>query len=122
MPANLVLDGRARQPAQRQDALQGLLVEPATATAGGGGYFRVLPYRLSRALIRSVNRTDRRAAVFYLHPWELDPGQPRVAGTSLKTRLRHYLNLHRTAPRLGRLLRDFSWRSIERVFLAPTIG
>jgi hypothetical protein len=68
MPANLVLDGRARQPAQRQDALQGLLVEPATATAGGGGYFRVLPYRLSRALIRRVNRTDRRAAVFYLIP------------------------------------------------------
>lgn len=88
--------------------------------AGGGGYFRLFPYALSRSLIRRVNEVDRRPAVFYFHPWELDPGQPRVAGTSLKTRFRHYVNLHRTEPRLRRLLADFTWERIDRVFLEPT--
>ncbi len=90
--------------------------------AGGGGYFRLMPYALSRSLIRRVNRTEHRAAVFYLHPWELDPGQPRVAGTSLKTRLRHYLNLHRTESRLRRLLGDFKWGRIDRTFLDAQIA
>ena len=89
--------------------------------AGGGGYFRLMPYALSRSLIRRVNRVEHRAAVFYLHPWELDPGQPRVAGTSLKTRLRHYLNLHRTQSRLRRLLGDFKWGRIDRTFLDARI-
>jgi polysaccharide deacetylase family protein (PEP-CTERM system associated) len=86
--------------------------------AGGGGYFRLLPYAVSRSLIRRVNEVDRHPAVFYLHPWELDPDQPRIAGTSLKTRFRHYLNLHRTMPRLRCLLRDFRWGRIDRIFLA----
>ena len=90
--------------------------------AGGGGYFRLMPYALSRSLIRRVNRIEHRAAVFYLHPWELDPGQPRVAGTSLKTRLRHYLNLHRTESRLRRLLGDFKWGRIDRTFLDAQIA
>ena len=85
--------------------------------AGGGGYFRLLPYRVSRALIRRVNRAEGRSAVFYFHPWELDPGQPRIAGTSLRTRFRHYLNLNRTQARLRRLLRDFRWRSMHCVFV-----
>jgi len=85
--------------------------------AGGGGYFRLLPYVVSRSLIRRVNQAERHPAVFYFHPWELDPGQPRIPGTSLKTRIRHYLNLHRTQPRLRRLLRDFAWRRIDQVFL-----
>lgn len=89
--------------------------------AGGGGYFRLFPYKLSRSLIRSVNRSDRQSAVFYFHPWELDPGQPRVAGASLKTRFRHYVNLHRTEPRLRKLLGDFKWGRIDRIFLEPTI-
>jgi polysaccharide deacetylase family protein (PEP-CTERM system associated) len=88
----------------------------ANLPAGGGGYFRLLPYRLSRLLLRQVNRRDGRPAVFYLHPWELDPGQPRIRGTTLRTRLRHYLNLHRTEMRLRRLLRDFTWRRIDQVF------
>ena len=88
--------------------------------AGGGGYFRLMPYAVSRSLIRRVNEVDRRPAVFYFHPWELDPGQPRVRGTSLKTRFRHYLNLHRTEPRLRSLLRDFTWRRIDRIFLEPS--
>jgi hypothetical protein len=85
--------------------------------AGDGGYFRLLPYAISRSLIRRINAADHRPAVFYFHPWELDPGQPRIAGTSVKTRFRHYLNLHRTAPRLRKPLRDFKWRRIDRVFL-----
>ena len=85
--------------------------------AGGGGYFRLLPYTVSRALIRRVNAIDQRPTVFYFHPWELDPAQPRVPGTTLKTRFRHYVNLHRTEPRLLRLLRDFRWRRVDEIFL-----
>ena len=85
--------------------------------AGGGGYFRLLPYTVSRALIRRVNTLDRRPAVFYFHPWEIDAAQPRVPGTSYKARFRHYLNLHRTERRLRRLLRDFRWRRMDEVFL-----
>jgi polysaccharide deacetylase family protein (PEP-CTERM system associated) len=85
--------------------------------AGGGGYFRLLPYAVSRALIRRVNEVDRRPAIFYFHPWEIDPGQPRVPGTSLKTRLRHYVNLRRAEPRLRRLLGEFRWRRMDEVFL-----
>jgi polysaccharide deacetylase family protein (PEP-CTERM system associated) len=84
--------------------------------AGGGGYFRLLPYCVSRTLIRHINSQDQRPAVFYFHPWELDAEQPRVGGTSLKTRVRHYVNLHRTLPRLQRLLRDFTWARMDRTF------
>jgi polysaccharide deacetylase family protein (PEP-CTERM system associated) len=85
--------------------------------AGGGGYFRLLPYPLSRWLIERINRVDRRPAVFYLHPWEIDPGQPRVRAAGAKTRFRHYLNLQRTQPRLSRLLRDLRWDRMDRIFL-----
>ena len=85
--------------------------------AGGGGYFRLMPYAVSRWFIRRVNRIDRKAAVFYFHPWELDPDQPRVAGVGAKTRFRHYVNLARTEPRMRRLLRDFRWDRVDRVFL-----
>ncbi len=85
--------------------------------AGGGGYFRLMPYRASRWLIRRVNRAEGRPAIFYFHPWELDPGQPRVAGLDAKTRFRHYLNLERTEARLRRLLADFRWGRVDEVFL-----
>lgn len=84
--------------------------------AGGGGYFRLAPYKLSRWALRRVNMIDRRPAIFYMHPWEIDPGQPRVAGTSLKTRFRHYVNLSRTESRLDQLLADFSWGRVDDVF------
>jgi polysaccharide deacetylase family protein (PEP-CTERM system associated) len=87
--------------------------------AGGGGYFRLLPYALSRWSIRRINRHDRQPAMFYFHPWELDPEQPRIDGPDAKTRFRHYLNLRRMAPRLTRLLRDFRWDRADRVFLQP---
>lgn len=85
--------------------------------AGGGGYFRLFPYRLSRALLRRVNNKDGRACVFYFHPWELDPSQPRQQGVSLKTRVRHYTNLAHMESRLLRLLNDFQWDRIDRVFV-----
>jgi len=85
--------------------------------AGGGGYFRLLPYALSRWSLRRINRQDRKPAMFYFHPWELDPDQPRVDGPDAKTRFRHYVNLRRMAPRLTRLLRDFRWDRADRVFL-----
>ncbi len=102
----------------------GLLELPITTTrlfarnfpAGGGGFFRLLPYRASRWAIERVNRVDRQPAIFYFHPWEIDPQQPRINGLSAKTRFRHYLNLHRTEARLSRLLADFRWDRIDRVF------
>jgi polysaccharide deacetylase family protein (PEP-CTERM system associated) len=83
--------------------------------AAGGGFFRLLPYRATRWAIARINRVDRQPAIFYLHPWEIDPQQPRIAA-SPKARLRHYLNLHRTEPRLARLLGDFRWDRVDRVF------
>jgi len=103
----------------------GLLeVPPTTLRAGernwpssGGGYFRLLPYAVSRWMIRHVNRSDRQSAVFYFHPWEIDPGQPRVAGIDAKTRFRHYLNLGTMERRLDRLLGDFRWGRMDEIFL-----
>ena len=85
--------------------------------AGGGGYFRLLPYFVSRWCIQRINDVDRKPAMFYFHPWELDPDQPRVKGLQAKTRFRHYLNLKRTEPRLRRLVADFRWDRVDRVFL-----
>jgi polysaccharide deacetylase family protein (PEP-CTERM system associated) len=90
----------------------------ANLPAGGGGYFRLLPYALSRWSIRRVNARDGQPAMFYFHPWELDPEQPRIPGAGAKTRFRHYVNLQRTAPRLKQLLRDFRWSRVDRVFLS----
>jgi polysaccharide deacetylase family protein (PEP-CTERM system associated) len=103
----------------------GLLEVPITTTrffernwpAGGGGYFRLLPYGVSKWSIKRVNEVEGEPAIFYFHPWELDPGQPRVKGAGVKTRVRHYLNLDRTERRLRRLLRDFRWDRLDRVFL-----
>lgn len=86
--------------------------------AGGGGYFRLLPYIVSRGLIRRINVVDAKPAIFYFHPWELDPDQPRVSGPGLKTSFRHYVNLRRTQPRLRRLLRDLRWNRVDRVFVS----
>lgn len=87
--------------------------------ASGGGYFRLMPYELSRRLIAHVNKTDRQAAVFYFHPWELDKEQPRIPGLSVKTRFRHYVNIHRMENRLKCLLKDFQWGRMDKIFLSP---
>lgn len=86
--------------------------------AGGGGYFRLLPYSVSRWAIANVNQRDARSAIFYFHPWEMDPGQPRVSGASAKSRFRHYLNLDRMEARLRCLLGDFRWARVDETFLA----
>jgi polysaccharide deacetylase family protein (PEP-CTERM system associated) len=83
---------------------------------GGGGYFRLLPYSMFRWALRRVNEQDRMPAIFYSHPWEIDPGQPRIEGASFKSRFRHYLNLDATEERLARLLRDFRWGRMDEIF------
>ena len=83
--------------------------------AGGGGFFRLLPYDLSRWAIRRVNGREHRPAIFYFHPWEIDPAQPRVRNAPIKSRLRHYTNLESMAPKLKKLLRDFAWGRTDEV-------
>lgn len=82
----------------------------------GGGYFRLFPYALFRAGLRRFNARDAAPGVFYTHPWEIDPGQPRVAAVPAMSRFRHYVNLSRTHARIVRLLQDFAWDRMDRVF------
>lgn len=81
---------------------------------GGGGYFRQFPYEWTRAGIRALNDGEQQPAVFYLHPWEIDPDQPRMHGSAL-SRFRHYRNLDKTEARLRRLLADFAFAPIADV-------
>lgn len=83
--------------------------------AGGGGFFRLVPYAVSRWAIRQVNERDGRPAVFYFHPWEIDPDQPRPPVAPLKSRLRHYTNLDVMAAKLARLVREFRWGRMDEV-------
>ncbi|QPF73690.1 DUF3473 domain-containing protein [Roseateles sp. DAIF2] len=104
---------------------EGLLEVPVTTLrlrgrnwpSSGGGYFRLLPYALSRWLIGQVNQRDQQSAVFYFHPWEIDAEQPRIAGIDAKTRFRHYVNIGRTEARIAQLLRDFEWGRMDEIFL-----
>ena len=82
----------------------------------GGGYFRLLPYRLFRMGLRRLNRGEQRPGIFYFHPWEIDPGQPRIHGAGRIARFRHYLNLAAMPGRLDALLHDFAWDRIDAVF------
>lgn len=90
----------------------------------GGGYFRLLPYRLSRRNLRWVNTVERQPCIFYFHPWEIDAGQPRVHGLKLRSRVRHYTNIPAMRGRLERLVQDFRWRRMDEVFgqLAGGVG
>ena len=87
--------------------------------SSGGGYFRLLPYALSRWMLGRVNQGDAQAGIFYFHPWEIDVEQPRVAGISRKTKFRHYVNISRMETRLERLLGDFKWGRMDEIFLGP---
>ena len=89
--------------------------------SSGGGYFRLLPYAMSRWMLRRVNQRDGQPAIFYFHPWEIDAGQPRVAGIDAKTRFRHYVNIDRMPARLEQLLRDFGWGRMDRIFLPQAL-
>ncbi len=85
-----------------------------TLPAGGGGFFRLLPYSFSRWAIRQVN-AEGQPGILYFHPWEIDPDQPRVANAPLKSRLRHYTNLSVMQSKLRRLLADFEWARVDAV-------
>ena len=83
--------------------------------AGGGGYFRLLPYAFSQWAMRQVNDDDNRPAIIYFHPWEIDPGQPRVANAPIKSKLRHYTNLGAMQGKLQRLISDFEWDRLDAI-------
>jgi polysaccharide deacetylase family protein (PEP-CTERM system associated) len=102
-------------------AIRAPLLAGRTVPASGGGWFRIMPYPIFAALLRQVHREERRGN-FYLHPWEIDPGQPRPAGVAALPARKHRIGLHSTEARLMRLLRDFSFGRMDAVFadaLAP---
>lgn len=111
--------------ANRPNGVSGILELPPTTVpmfgrnlpAAGGGWFRLLPYEMSRWMLRRVNVQEQAPCMFYFHPWEVDHAQPRPSGLSAKTRFRHYVNLNRMPGRLKKLLNDFEWDRVDRVFL-----
>jgi polysaccharide deacetylase family protein (PEP-CTERM system associated) len=129
-PVKHDLYGMPNSPRFPYRIANGLLEIPMTTArfgernvpAGGGGFFRLFPYALTRALINRVETKDVQPCMVYLHPWEFDPQQPRVGGAPLKSQFRHRLNLSRTTPRFQRLLRDFKWDRVDRVFLPHGVG
>ena len=117
--------GMPDSPRFAYEVRPGLLEVPITTLrafgrnfpSSGGGYFRLLPYGLSRWMLNRVNTGDQQSGIFYLHPWEIDPGQPRVDGIGAKTRFRHYVNIDRVEGRLNQLLSDFEWGRMDDIFL-----
>lgn len=117
--------GMPDAPRFAHEVRPGLLEVPITTMrvfnrnmpSSGGGYFRLLPYALSRWMLGRVNRQDAQSGVFYFHPWEIDVDQPRIPGISSKTRFRHYVNINRMEQRLRRLLSDFAWGRMDEIFL-----
>ena len=122
--------GMPDAPRFAYEARPGLLEIPVTTLrllgrnfpSSGGGYFRLLPYALSRWMLNRVNQGDRQAAIFYFHPWEIDVDQPRVEGIGAKTRFRHYVNIDRVEGRLKQLLDDFQWGRMDQVFLRADVA
>ncbi|QJB70637.1 DUF3473 domain-containing protein [Parasphingorhabdus halotolerans] len=88
--------------------------------AGGGGFFRLLPYALYDWAVKKMHRDDGRGAIFYFHPWEIDPDQPRVENASLKSKLRHYTQLSAMEGKLERALKDQNWGRVDRLALLET--
>lgn len=89
---------------------------------GGGGFFRFYPYAVSKWALQQVNHKDQQPGIFYFHPWEIDPEQPRQQGLNFKARTRHYLNLDKTEARIKQLLSDFQWDTMEKVFLSSYLS
>ncbi|HUL30591.1 MAG TPA: DUF3473 domain-containing protein [Thermodesulfobacteriota bacterium] len=79
----------------------------------GGGYFRLLPYSLVSGALKGINEKENQPFIFYLHPWELDPEQPRIKGLSSRSKFRHYVNLGRTEIKFRKLLDDFEFSTIQ---------
>ncbi len=117
--------GMPDAPRFAHEVRPGLLEVPPTTLrlfdrnlpSSGGGFFRLLPYSVSRWMLQQVNARDAESAIFYFHPWEIDAEQPRVAGIDAKTRFRHYLNIERNERKLDRLLSDFRWDRMDKLFL-----
>jgi polysaccharide deacetylase family protein (PEP-CTERM system associated) len=84
---------------------------------GGGGFFRLLPYAMSRYAMEKVNKDDGQSCIFYFHPWEIDETQPRMDSASLKSKFRHYVNIKQMEPKIRKALRDFDWAPMAKVFL-----
>tara|TARA_R110002073_G_scaffold329905_1_gene513057 strand:- start:8858 stop:9721 length:864 start_codon:yes stop_codon:yes gene_type:complete len=84
---------------------------------GGGGYFRLLPYFISKAAMKRVNAKDQQPCIFYFHPWEIDPEQPRQTQAGLKSRFRHYTNLDVMETKIRKVLAEFDWGRMDQVFL-----
>jgi polysaccharide deacetylase family protein (PEP-CTERM system associated) len=127
------IPGSPRWPYRLDTPSSGSIIEfpPATLAIGGyrlpvagGGYFRLYPYQLTRFALSRINRSERQPFVFYLHPWEIDPAQPRLRAGWLST-FRHYTNLSQCEARLSRLLRDFSFATAGEVLgslAIPTVA
>ena len=81
----------------------------------GGGYFRLFPYGVVKKGLRKINNGEGKPFIFYLHPWELDPDQPRIQGAGFKSSFRHYNNLNKTENRFKRLLKEFRFTSIQKM-------
>ena len=84
----------------------------------GGGYFRLVPYSVFKAALKRFNASEKRAGIFYFHPWEIDADQPRISGASRLAKFRHYVNIGAVPGRLDKLLRDFRWARMDDVFAA----
>jgi len=131
VPIRHDLYGMPEAPRFAFSAANGRLTEiPVTTLAlpgrnincGGGGWFRLYPYFLSRWALRRINHVEGESGLFYFHPWEIDPAQPRPGGLPLKTRFRHYLHLSRMQRRIEALLQDFAWNRMDRVFAEQIDG
>ena len=117
--------GMPDAPRFAHEVREGLLEIPVSTVrlfnrnlpSSGGGYFRLLPYAVSKWMLGQVNANDAESAIFYFHPWEIDVAQPRIEGINAKTRFRHYVNIDRMEKRLDRLLGDFRWGRMDEVFL-----
>ncbi len=122
--------GMPDSPRFAYEVRPGLLEIPVTTLrafgrnfpSSGGGYFRLLPYPLSRWMLGRVNTTDHQSGIFYFHPWEIDVDQPRVDGISRKTRFRHYVNIDRMEAKLNQLLSDFKWGRMDQIFLNQPVA
>ena len=124
------LYGEPRAPRRPFCPIPGFVEVPLTTVrvlgrnlqAAGGGYFRLFPYRITRKMLCKAGADLRTPCIFYIHPWEIDPGQPRQTHAPLLSRFRHYLNLQRTEQRFLRLLHDFRWGRMDHLFIGDATG
>jgi polysaccharide deacetylase family protein (PEP-CTERM system associated) len=95
-----------------------LRIQGRNLPCSGGGWFRLMPYWLFRLGLRRVNAVHGREGIFYFHPWEVDPDQPRVVNARMRARFRHYVGQRSMARRMERLLGDFAWGRMDALHAA----